>query len=248
MEYNPFSLSGKKILVTGASSGIGLAIARECAKMGASLIICGRNEKRTFAALDELDGYGHEAVLGDLTDDRVLKDLLSKLPKLDGIVLSAGIVEMWPTLFATREKFDKIFNTNFFAPIELIRMIVKKKLYNTNMSIVAIDSVAGNSDFCPANSIYGSGKAALRSFLKFFALENANKGIRVNSVSPGMILTPLHTDGTVEAEKLQETIEKVPLRRWGTPQEVAHSCVFLLSDASSYITGTNIVIDGGYTI
>lgn len=245
---NPFSLRGKTILVTGASSGIGKAIAVECAKMGADVLICGRDKERTDQTLCMLTGERHKAFIGDLTDAQFVKEILSGIPKLDGVVLAAGIVEMWPVLFATRKLIDKIFNTNLYAPIELLRLIIKSKLYNPNMSVVAIDSIAGNSDFCVANGIYGSSKAALKSFLRFFALECAPKTIRVNTISPGMIWTPMHTDGTVEMEKLQEMIERVPMKRWGKPEDIAYACIYLLSDTSSYITGADIVIDGGYTI
>lgn len=248
MSYNPFSLVGKTILVTGASSGIGKACAIECSRAGAKLIITGRNEQKINDTFKNLDGKGHQSVIADLSKDEGIKSLISSLPKLDGVLLSAGIVEMWPVLFATREKFNKIFDTNLFSPIEIVRLIIKKKLFNPGLSVVAIDSIAGTTDFGPANGIYGAGKAALASFLKFVALENASKKIRVNTISPGMILTPMHTDGIVEAEKLEETVSKVPMKRWGMPEDIAYGAIYLLSDASSYLTGSDIKIDGGYTI
>lgn len=245
---NPFSLEGKTILVTGASSGIGKCIAECCAGMGATVILNGRNTERLSETLSGLEGTGHTVLEGDLTDETVIKQIVKSLPKLDGLVLAAGFVEMWPVLFASKEKFQKIYDTNLFAPIELLRSIVKKKLYNGTLSVVVIDSIAGNTDFCVANGIYGSGKAALKSFMKFFALETAQKGIRINTISPGMIMTPMHTGGAVEEEKLQETIDKVPLKRWGVPEDIANAAIYLLSDASSYVTGSDIVVDGGYTI
>lgn len=248
MSYNPFSLADKTILITGASSGIGKSCAIECSKMGAKLIITGRNEQRLSETMNGLEGSGHKAVLADVSTEDGVKSLISELPKLDGIILAAGIVEMWPVLFATRERFNKIFDTNLFSPIEIVRSIIKKKLYNPGLSVVAIDSIAGTSDFCPANGIYGAGKAALASFLKFVALENASKKIRINTISPGMILTPMHTGGSVEAEKLEETVQKVPMKRWGKPEDIAYGAIYLLSDASSYLTGSDIKIDGGYTI
>lgn len=213
MSYNPFSLVDKTILITGASSGIGKSCAIECSKMGAKLIITGRNERRLNETMNSLEGEGHQSVLADVSTGDGVKSLISNLPKLDGILLAAGIVEMWPVLFATRERFNKIFDTNLFSPIEIVRLIIKKKLYNPGLSVVAIDSIAGTTDFCPANGIYGAGKAALASFLKFVALENASKKIRINTISPGMILTPMHTGGAVEAEKLEETVDKVPMKR-----------------------------------
>lgn len=245
---NPFSLNGKTILVTGASSGIGKAIAEECAKVGAKLIITGRNEERLNETLLSLQGSQHISIVTDLSTEEGIQYLLNQIPKFDGLVLAAGIVEMWPVLFATRKRFEKIFGTNFFSPIEIVRSVIKKKFYNEKLAIVAIASIAGISDFGPANGIYGAGKAALSSFTKYVALETASKGIRINTISPGLILTPMHTNGSVEAEKLEETVANVPLGRWGEPADIAYSAVFLLSDASSYITGTDIVVDGGYIL
>lgn len=248
MSYNPFSLEGKTILVTGASSGIGKGIAIECSKLGASLIISGRNENRLQNTLENLEGSSHKSITADLSNLEGIEKIISSIQKLDGLVLSMGIVEMFPVLFATKDKFDKIYKTNLFAPVELLRQIVKKKKFNPGLSIVAIDSVAGNLDISYANSVYGSGKAALKSFLKYSALELASKNIRVNTISPGMILTPMHTEGIVEEEKLKEEIKKIPLKKWGEPSDIAYAAIYLLSNASSYVTGTDICIDGGLTI
>lgn len=245
---NPFSLEGKTILVTGASSGIGKSIAIACSRMGANLIITARNEKRLYETFNSLEGDGHKAIIADLSTEMGLESLVRELARLDGVVLAAGFVEMWPVLFATREKIEKIYTTNLYAPIEILRSIIKKKLFNPGFSIVAIDSIAGTFEISPANSIYGSGKAALASFLKYVALEMASKKIRVNTISPGLILTPMHTNGTVEKEKLEEIVSKVPLGRWGIPEDISYAAVYLLSEASSYITGSDIKIDGGVTL
>lgn len=245
---NPFSLDGKTILVTGASSGIGKAIAIECSKMGARLIITGRNKQRLDDTFMQLPGKEHIAIVADITQENKIKELIDSLCKIDGIVLAAGIVEMLPTLFANQDKFKEIYQTNLFAPIELLRLIVKKKKSSSTFSAVAISSVAGNEDISVANGIYGSGKAAFSSFLKYFALENAKRGIRVNTISPGMILTPMHTKGVVDEKDLECAIQQVPLKRWGRPEEIAYAAIYLLSDASSYITGADIKIDGGITI
>lgn len=246
--YNPFSLKGKTILITGASSGIGRATAIECSRMGATLIITGRNEERLNETLSLLENEGNISIIADISKDEGIKELLIDLPKLDGIVLCAGIVELWPFLFASRERIEKTYSTNLFSPIETIRMIVKKKLYNPGVSIVAIDSIAGTSDFCPANSIYGSGKAALASFLKYAAIELSQKGIRINTISPGFIYTPMQTNGNITEEQLDKVISKTPIQRWGKPEDIAYATIYLLSDASSFITGTDLKVDGGYTI
>jgi len=248
MINNPFSLAGKRILVTGASSGIGKSIAQQCAKMGAQLVINGRNKERLDETFSSLAGEGHVAIQADLSEENEIKVFVEKLPVLDGMVLAAGFVEMWPVLFATRDRINKIFSTNLYSPIEIVRLVIKKKLFKPGFSIVAIDSIAGTTDFSPANSIYGAGKAALASFLKYVALEMASKGIRVNTISPGMVLTPMHTEGVVESEKLEETVSKVPLKRWGKPEDIAYGAIYLLSDAASYLTGIDICIDGGCTL
>lgn len=246
--YNPFSLEGKHMLITGASSGIGKDIAKECSKMGATLIITGRNEDRLSETLVSLEGSGHKMIVADLNESIGRNFLLENIGAIDGLVLAAGIVEMLPVLFATNSKFEKIYKTNLFSPIELLRLIVKRKLYNNGLSVVVIDSIAGTDSIATANGIYGSGKAALKSFMKYFALETAKKGIRVNTVSPGLILTPMHTNGTISEQELKMAVEKVPIKRWGTGKDIAMAAIYLLSSASSYITGADIRIDGGVSI
>lgn len=248
MNYNPFTLEGKTILVTGASSGIGKATSIECSKIGATLFITGRNEKRLLDTYNSLSGEGHKYFVADISSEEGISALINNLPALDGMVLAAGFVEMWPVMFATRERFEKLFETNLYSPIEILRTVIKKKLFNPGMSVVAIDSIAGTSDFAPGNSIYGTGKAALSSFLKYFVVEHSSKNIRLNTISPGLILTPMHTEGSVDEIQLQKIVEKVPLKRWGQPEEIAYAAIYLLSDAASYITGSDIKIDGGVTL
>ncbi len=248
MSENPFSLTDKTILVTGASSGIGRATAIECSKLGAKMVIIGRNEDRLKDTFSKLYGEGHMLFLTDLTVEEEVAKLVSGLPNVDGIVLAAGIVTMKPFSFISRSSLDKIYQTNLFAPIELLRLIVKKKKANKGMAVVGLSSVAGTADFVAANGIYGSSKAALSSIFKYAALELAPKGIRVNTVSPGMIMTPMHTEGQLENEDLNQVTSRIPLGRWGLPADVAYACCYLLSDASSYLTGSDIRIDGGLTI
>lgn len=247
--YNPFSLEGKTILVTGASSGIGKQIAIDCSRMGATVIITGRNKERLNETFEQLiKRTSNKSVLCDISSAAGVKFLVPQVDKLDGLVLAAGIVEMLPATFATREKFDKIYNTNLFSPIDLLRNIIKQKKYNKPFAVVAITSVAGLHSIATANGIYGSGKAALFTILKYFAKENASKDTRINTVSPGMILTPMHTAGVVEEDQLEKVVENIPIKRWGKPEDVSNAVIYLLSDASSYITGSEIVVDGGLTI
>ena len=246
--YNPFSLSGKKILVTGASSGIGRAIAIECSKMGAQLLICGRNSERLEEVHSLLEGDGHQCFVGDLTQDSAIKELVAEVDQLDGCVFSAGRGLTLPFQFATREKFDAVFAINFFSPIELFRLLVKRKKMRLNASVVFISSIGGIRSFYLGNSIYGASKAALQSMVKFCAKEMALKKIRVNSVNPGMVNTPLIRRGTLTEEQLKEDMERYPLKRYGEPEDIAYGVIYLLSDASSWVTGQALVIDGGITI
>lgn len=245
---NPFSLEGKKVLITGASSGIGKAAAIECANMGSKLIICGRNQERLDSVLSQLDGDGHEYFNGDLTEVSIIESLVDRIDKIDGLVLSAGRGMTLPFQFATREKFDEIFNINFFAPVEILRLLVKKKKFNPSASVVFVCSIGGTEHFSVGNSIYGAAKAALQSMTRFCAIELAPKKIRVNSVNPGMVNTPLIKSGTISEEQLQKDMSEYPLKRYGEPEDIAHGIVYLLSEASSWVTGQSLIIDGGISI
>lgn len=243
--YNPFSLAGRTILVTGASSGIGRAIAVECAKMGATLIVTGRDAGRLSGTFDSLEGTGHWQVIADLFRQNELESLVGDLPVLDGLVLCAGITKSVPIQFATREKFDAIFGVNFFSQVELLRLLSRKKKLKSGSSVVAISSIGGLHSFNYGNSVYGSSKAALASFMRYCANEFAGRGIRVNSICPGMIETPMRASTPYTSEQLELYRQSILLRRFGRPEEVAFGAVYLLSEAASYVTGTNLYIDGG---
>ena len=246
--YNPFSLEGKTILVTGASSGIGKATAIECSRMGGKMIITGRNEERLNQTLSQLDGYEHRAIVADLVNPEDIKMLVKSIAKLDGAVFCAGINETIPTPFCTPKKFERIFQTNFFSTVELIRLLQKAKVFVNGGSIVLISSVGGNFGIDYGNGIYGASKAALSTWMKFLAQEYANKKIRVNAICPAMVNTPLTAPGAISSEQLKEEAERYPLKRFGEPEEIAYAGIYLLSDASSWVTGINLVIDGGSTI
>lgn len=245
--YNPFSLEGKTILVTGASSGIGRATAIECSRMGARVILSARNEARLRETLDCMDGDDHTMIIGDLTKAEDLERLVSFLPKLDGVVLCAGIGNTTLVPFATREKFQKIYEVNLFSQVELFRLVVKKKILQKNSSVVTISSIGGIANFTFGNGIYGSSKAALKSWMKFASKELGSKKIRVNVICPGMVDTPLIHSGTITEEQLHLDLKKYPLGRYGKPEEIAYGAVYLLSNASSWVTGTTLIIDGGVT-
>ena len=250
--YNPFSLENKTILVTGASSGIGKAIAVECAKLGADLVINGRNEERlkaTFCELDTTIGQKHQMIVADLATAEGIDLLIGTKITFDGVSSNAGIVTgNKPIKFIDTEDLLNVINTNTVSHITLAKMLFKKKLLNKNASYVFTASIGGTVSHGPGNAIYGVSKSAIDSFMKYAAIEFATRGIRCNSVCPGMIETPMiNLDALTDEDKAKDA-EKYLLKRYGKPEEVAHLHAFLLSDASSYITGDSIVIDGGYTV
>lgn len=245
MIRNPFSLEGKTILITGASSGIGQCTAIECSKMGARLIICGRNEDRLNRVFASLNGEGHMSFAGDLAQEEIIDKLIKEMPMIDGAFLAASQTLVLPVLFSSKNKFEEIYNNNLFPNVELLRLLAKKKKLKENSSVVYVVAIGGTTLFEPGLSIYGSAKAALNSFLRYAAVELASKKIRVNGISPGAIDTPMVHEGKVSDEQLEACISKVPLKRWGQPIDIANGAIYLLSDASSWVTGHTLVIDGG---
>lgn len=244
---NPFSLEGKTILVTGATSGIGASTAVECANAGAKLVITGRNEERLNATYFKMKGENHIRLVCDLNDEEQVKSLVSSLPKLDGVVLCAGVNQTMPITFMTKKKIDGIFNTNFFSPVELMRLIIKKKALNENSSIVALSSIGGNETFSPGAAAYGASKAALLSWMKTAAKEFAPK-YRVNCICPGQVNTPMNTNGDITEEQYEAYRNSIPMKRFGEPEEIAYCAIYLLSDASRWVTGSAFTIDGGTTL
>lgn len=250
--YNPYSLEGKTILVTGASSGIGQATAIECSKLGANVVITARNEERLKKTFDDLDtsmGQQHQMVIADVSTHEGLEALVSALPALDGLSSNAGMaVGNKPIKFIKDDDIQTIMQTNTFSHAMLAKLLFKKKLLNKNASCVFTASIGGTKSYGPGNTIYGMSKAALESFVKYAAIEFAPREIRCNNVCPGMIETPLiNLDALTDEDKAIDA-EKYLLKRYGQPVEVARTTAFLLSDASSFITGTSIIIDGGYTV
>ena len=245
---NPFSLQGKAVLVTGASSGIGQATAWACGRMGASVVITGRNAERLGETFDQLLCPDKRQIVADMTVNADVERLVASLPPLDGAVLCAGNSMTLPLQFGTREKFDEMFNVNFFAPIELLRLMYKKKVLQKGASVVLIASIGGTHSFMPGNGVYGASKAALNSVMRYAAREYASRKVRVNSICPGMVDTPLIHRGTITEEQLAEDAKRYPLGRYGHPEDIANGAIYLLSDASSWLTGHDLVIDGGFSI
>ncbi len=247
-EYNPFTLSGKTVFITGASSGIGRSTAIECSKMGAILILTGRNENRLKETLAELNGNNHRIIAGDLLDVEFRSKLVQELPKLDGFVNNAGINITNTVKFIKPEQLDTILDINVKVPILLTKEILKAQKLNASASVVFTASIAGVYRTSMGNSMYSAAKAAIHGFMRNAALELANQKIRVNSVNPGMIETELIGKGNITQEQYDEDRLKYPLKRYGSPKEVSWAIIYLLSDASSWTTGTSMVIDGGITL
>ena len=250
MSYNPFTLEGKTILVTGASSGIGRETAIQCSKLGAKVIITARNEVRLTDTLDAMEGEGHHKILADLSQSEELEKLVEAIDNINGLVLCVGKGLVSPFHFSTPAKYEDVFKANFFAPIELLRLLVKKKKFQKASSVVMVTSIGGVKNYAVGFSVYGPSKAALHSAMKQCALELAPRQIRVNGVSPGMVNTPFIAvgDSPISDEQIKADVERYPLKRYGEPQDVAFGIIYLLSDASSWVTGHALVIDGGRTL
>ena len=245
---NPFSLVGKTILVTGASSGIGRATAVACSQMGAKLVITARNETRLNETFSMLMGENHLQICADLTNPDSLDKLVEGLPKLDGLVNNAGIAKPLVLQLTDAEDVNEIMQINAFGPIHLTRLVLQHKKLNKGASLIYISSVNGNNCAYIGSSIYAASKTALTGFMKGVALELAPRGIRANCINPGMIGTELLKDGSIGQEELEADRLKYPLKRYGKPEEVAYAAVYLLSDATQWITGSSLLIDGGYTL
>lgn len=247
--YNPFSLEGKTVLITGASSGIGAMTAIECSKMGATVLITGRNEERlnqTFVSLDVSYGAHHQMIIADLTDDDSLIALVNQIESIDGLVNNAGVNRVKPVAFIKQEDLEFVFQNNTWTAVNLTRMLCKKKKLKKNGSVVFTSSVSAFYN-APGRALYAGSKAALTSFMRSFAVELADKGIRANAVHPGMVETKMVAENLTE-EELQNNLKEYPLNRFGKPEDVAWAIIYLLSDASSWVTGTSMLVDGGFML
>ena len=258
---NPFAIEGKAILVTGATSGIGRATAMTCAQMGARVVLVGRNEERLNALCNELmnervnelmneclTNEEHLFIRCDLTNEAQVQALLESVPAVDGIACCAGVAEMKPFTFVTEEDVERVFKVNCFAPVMLVNKLLKAKKLNKGASVVFVSSVDGPKIVHAGNSVYSGSKSALVGLARNMAIDLASKKIRVNCVLPGTTDTPMIRTENVTEEMLAETAKAFPLKRFAQPEEIAHAIIFLLSDAASFVTGTELTVDGGYSI
>jgi NAD(P)-dependent dehydrogenase (short-subunit alcohol dehydrogenase family) len=242
-----FTLTGKSILVTGASSGIGREIALLASQFGANLTLIGRNEQRLKETQSMLTGTSHEIVVADLTKEKDLNQIASgKI--FDGVIFNAGIVEYAPIKFINEDKIKKIFDTNFNASVLLCRLLLKNKFVNKNGSLIFISSISSKLGIS-GTALYASTKAALSAFSKVVASEVASQGIRSNTICPAIVMTPMtaQAQAVTSTQAMEEAAKAYPLG-YGTPMDVSATAVFLLSNASRWITGSEIILDGGLTL
>jgi NAD(P)-dependent dehydrogenase (short-subunit alcohol dehydrogenase family) len=243
--YNPFSLARKTILVTGASSGIGRATAVSCAKMGADVVITGRNQERLSDTLAQMPGTQNLSIAADLTDAEQIDALVADIPQLNGVVHCAGIGDRTLLKMAREKDIERVMSANFNAPVLLQRALLKKKKIQAEASIVFI---ASRAPFAPTigNGLYAASKGAMLAYAKVLGLELAPQLIRVNCICPAMVWTELvERDATLTGADYHEAEKNYPLKRYGKPEDVANLAIYLLSDASCWMTGSNIDITGG---
>lgn len=250
IDYNPYSLRGKKILVTGASSGIGRGIAIECSRIGASVIITGRNAERLQETLCMMDHQQeHSMVIADLSSVEGVFTLADAVDNnIDGLVLCAGFTIVKPFKYVSEKDIYDIMDVNYKAPVLLAQRLLKKKKISKGASIVFISSVSGVFISAPAGALYSGSKGAVNGIAKAMAIDLSSRGIRVNCVNPGMVDTNIFAKGDITKEQLEEDVKNYPLGRYGKPEDIAYAVIYLLSDASKWVTGTNLKIDGGLTL
>jgi len=240
-----FSLSNKKILITGASSGIGRSCALTFSKAGADLVLTGRDESALKTLQQEISG--RTIIVQDLTSDGGIEELVNQIDELDGLVHSAGVIKPFPVSFIGDKHIKEVQEINFNAPVELTSKLLRKKKIRQNGSIVFISSISSSFPY-KGGAMYTAFKAALETYSKVVALEYAEKGIRSNCVKAALVNTKV-LDDTVNSlpDEVLAEHKKRYLLGFGEPEDVANACQYLLSNASRWVTGTNIVLDGGLT-
>ncbi len=240
---NPFQLINKTILVTGASSGIGRGIAIACAEMGAQVVLTARNRARLNETLSQMDGDGHVIIPADLTNIEERTSLVEQLPTLDGVVHCAGIGYRVPCKGVEQCDVEMVLKPNTEAPILLQGELLRGKKIASGSAVVFIASCAATMPTM-GNALYSASKAAIVAYAKVLAQELAPRKIRVNCISPTMVMTDLALVGATQ-EQLDEAEKLYPLKRYGKPEDIAYLAVYLLSNASEWVTGSNMEITGG---
>ena len=244
---NPFTLNAKTILITGASSGIGKQAAILCSEMGAKVCITGRDKKRLAETFQLLNGRGHYQATCDLVNENERTAFIESLPNIDGLVHCAGIIMPMPVKFIEDKHIQQVMGTNFNSAVLLVSRLLKTKKLNKNSSLVFISSIAAHFPYI-GGALYNSSKAAIEAYSRNIAQEMSGMGLRSNCIVPAMVDTPMYEE-TLKGIKLthEEYSAKYPLGI-GKPEDIANAAIFLLSEAARWITGTNLLIDGGYAL
>jgi NAD(P)-dependent dehydrogenase (short-subunit alcohol dehydrogenase family) len=250
---SPFHLKGKNILVTGASSGIGRQCAISCSRMGANVVLFGRNKERLNETLNCMENISNHLVYSvDLLEyervDDIIKELVQLKGKINGLVNCVGISSTLPLKMINTQKMDDFFHTNVYSCINISKLAAKQTSFSeVGGSIIFMSSVMGIVGES-GKTLYAMTKGALIAASKSLSIELATRKIRVNSISPGVVETPLSQKSFYSQN--EDSLNKIksyhPLG-FGCTEDVANACIFLLSDASKWITGINLIVDGGYS-
>ena len=253
MDYNPFTLKDKLILITGASSGIGRQCAISCSRMGANVVLFGRDTERlkeTTGLMENVDKHIFFAV--DISEyDKIaaiIKDIVAEKGRIDGLVNCAGISTTLPLSALSPKKIEQFFQTNVTGAVNMTRQVVKSEHFSQDGgSIIFISSVMGAVGE-KGKILYSMTKGALIAAVKSMSVELAEKNIRVNAVSPGVVESPMSKKAVYSrTEDSLSRISSLHPLGLGKAEDVANACVFMLSGASRWVTGTNLFVDGGYT-
>ena len=244
---NPFTLAGRTVLITGASSGIGREVAVVAAGLGATVLATGRNAERLGETLAQLEGTGHQQIAADVTTDSGRNLIANATPKLSGVVHCAGVNKFIPFRLISEAALGEISKVNYEAPVLLTQLLLKKRVLTDGASLVFVASIAGLVG-TKATAAYAGTKGALIAMVRVLALECAAQKVRANCVAPGIVRTPMGdtVEETMSSESFREYEKLFPLG-FGVPDDVANAVAFMLSDASRWMTGTTLVLDGGYT-
>jgi NAD(P)-dependent dehydrogenase (short-subunit alcohol dehydrogenase family) len=248
---NPLDLGGKTILVTGASTGIGRSTAMLLSRLGARVVLSGRNVERLCQTAAEMEGAGHHVAALDLANlDEIagwIAEMVQVVGPLSGLAHCAGTASMVPLRFLSLKQLEELMRVNFYSAALLMREFAKKRIHQGKASVVFVASVAGIRG-TPARSAYGASKGALIAFAKSAAVELANEGIRVNCVAPSYVHTEMYEKAGdfLTPAQLQASVERRQPLGLGTPLDVAQAIAFLLADTGKWITGSVLAIDGGF--
>lgn len=239
-----FDLSGKTVLVTGASSGIGKQTAISISECGGKLVITGRDTERLTQTFNQLKGTAHKMILADLSAEEEIEKLASEIPLLNGLVHCAGITSPLPVKFIKKRHIDDMMNVNFNIPVLLTARILTNRKLQDNSSIVFLSTIATKFPYY-GGALYSSSKSALSGYSSVLALELAPKGIRSNCLLPGFVKTPMY-EATLKtaSEEAMKKFELLHPLGIGTPEDVSGPVCFLLSDAARWITGANLPLGG----